>query len=140
MKSSFMSEVHSNKGLAMRLKTSESSFKFNFLLVKCSGFIFYSIERVGNQLVFKRSLLDAIWWILNLAFSFEAFSRSQKRSFNETLQSQILSKGVAGLYRFFMLSIIYTKSYNFFMQVKAFEFTKALFWIEQKVRNLFHLY
>lgn len=118
----------------MLLRTSENIFKFNFALVKFSGYIFYSVKKVGKKLTFKRSFFDVIWLCFSFAFSSVVYSKAQTRNFNENLRSTNLSQGVGVLYRLFILSLFFTKCFNFLVQTRSFEIVKDFYWILEEVK------
>lgn len=124
----------SSRSSTMRLRTSESSFRLNFALVKFSGYIFYSVEKVGKKLIAKRSLLDILIFCVSLSFHFIVYNKTRSRDFNKNLSSTNLAEGVGILYNSFILSQLFTKCFNFFTQISSFKIVKAFYWIEKKVK------
>lgn len=117
----------------MKKRLSRDANKFVFGIVKISGYIFYTFQRVGNEIYFKKKVTDYILFALSVILSVQAFMNLQSQNFNGDIRSQILSLGLNFSRRSFAMSIIYTKFYNFFVQLRSFEIIQALYWIEKKV-------
>lgn len=117
----------------MRLPFSAKSNKFVFGTVKCSGYIFYTFCRIANKVHFKKKITDNILFILSVSLGVYAFLNLNSQNFNGGIKSQILGTGINFSRKFFVLSTIYTKFFNFIAQVQSFEVIKAFYWIEEKV-------
>lgn len=116
------------------VKFSLDAAKLTFAVVKLSGYIFYTIQIVDEHTYsFKRTLLDAAFFVVSIVFSILAYFYVGAKEFEKDVKSAILSKGVNFLFKLLLIAIIYTKCFGLVMASKSFEIITSLRWIELKV-------
>lgn len=116
-----------------RPKTILESIKVPFLLLKISGYEFFSIK-VGsnNELTFYQSWSDVLIFIISLSYSVAVVFKAKTPSF-DGLKSKVLMNGMKILFRALMTSIIYTKIKKFCLREESFKSLVKMIQIETKV-------
>lgn len=119
-------------------KIFDQSFKPTFVIVRLSGYIFYSIENIANnKLKLKRNLSDYGMFVASLIFSILVFFYAGKQSFNPNLKSKIMSTGVIILFKFLVIITLTIKIHNFIKPEESFNIFAAFHAMEVKVRLKF---
>lgn len=118
-----------------RPKNIFEGIKIPFLLLKLSGFEFFSIT-VGsnNELTFHRRWYDVLLFIVSVAYNVAAVHITKTPSF-VGIQSKALIGGIIILFRVQMASIIYTKIRRFYLREDSFGALVKMIQIEKKVKS-----
>lgn len=119
-------------------KIFDQAYQLTLIVLKCSGFVFFSIEttKANKSLKFKRTKFDSILFILSFSFSIFAYFNVGGRSINANLKAAILGYGTIFVFKMVLLSVVYSKCYIFVNAKEIFGIVEGMKQIETKVKLL----
>lgn len=119
---------------SLRPKTIFESFKLLFLLLRISGYEFFSIRvETSHKLIFHQSRADLFFFLISVTYSMAAVFIVEVPSF-DGIKSPVLINGIKILYRALMTSVIYTKMKRFRLREESFKSLVEMMWMEQRVK------
>lgn len=113
--------------------SSATSYNLGFLILKISGYVFYSVKDSGRGTKFRQSFFDHMIFLTSLTFSLYLYFVGDGLNSSFKIRSTILLFGMVLMYKFAMFSIIFLKIINYVGVKKAFRILKSFETIDKKV-------
>jgi hypothetical protein len=107
--------------------------KFIYLLLKVSGYGFFTVTNFADGIKYRRTFPDCAFFVVSFSVTLCVFLFGGTVSSSAEIQSMILLIGTSFLLKTSLLSILCTKAVNFAGRGKAFEMLKNFETIENKV-------
>lgn len=123
--------------MTLTTKTSGMIFKLSYIVLKISGFVFFSVRRkAADVLEFHRSWIDYAIFIVSFTFSAYACSEGSSTIFELKLNSIVLNLGRKFLWKLSMSSVIVWKCVHFVRGRDVFNIMVNLKWMDRQVDTL----
>ena len=117
----------------LNVLSSKTSYKLGFLVLKISGYVFFTVDYSLNQVKFRQTWTDQGIFIISFVFNIVLFVLGIQTSLNIEIRSVILFIGTNILYKASLFTLVCTKFINFIGCQKAFGIIKNFSRIDKKV-------
>src|SRR5690349_2280541 len=112
------------------------SLSLIFVVLKLSGYLFYSVEQNDAVCTFKRTWRDCFAFLLSFSFSVVVYLNITETRVQTEMRSLILTNGLTWLFQILLSSMLITKTINFIEAREMFEFFRLIRFISSNVSFL----
>lgn len=119
----------------LNVLSSKTSYKLGFLILKISGYVFFTVDYSLNEVKYRQTWTDKGIFIISFVFNIILFVLGIRTSLNIEIRSVILFIGTNILYKISLFTLVCTKLINFIGCQKAFGIIRNFLRIDKKVRK-----
>lgn len=119
--------------MKLDFRTSDFFYNLSYNILRFSGFLFFSMERLGSAIRFHQSWMDYAWFAISFSFSLTSLIGGISFRKKLQLQSTIMDIAPSILWKASMISILSTKIINFTRARSLYEIIMNLKWFDQEV-------
>lgn len=118
----------------LNVHSTNTSYKLVFLILKISGYVFFTVNYSSNEVKFRQTWTDQGIFLVSFLFNLVLFVLGIHTTLNIEIRSVILFIGTNILYKFSLFAIVCTKLVNFIGCQKAFGIIQHFSRIDKKVK------